>query len=109
MGTKVHPVMNLLYPIAGTMAERVLDFVKANPGISSNAIIKEMDLNPSPARDCLRNLLVRKVIMCSAHGASGQTCSLSMSAAEARLVRPKEAGPHSFYPINRVMPKGPRS
>jgi hypothetical protein len=59
-----HKMPGLLYPRPGTMAERILLHIQANPGVSTNAILKALHLNPSPARVCLQNLLEKRRITC---------------------------------------------
>jgi len=44
-------------PLPGTMARRILDHIQANPGVSTSGIIRKLDLNPTPARACIRTLL----------------------------------------------------
>lgn len=50
------------YPRVNTMAERILDFIVDNPDVTTNTILKQLDLNPSPARKCLRTLLEHKIV-----------------------------------------------
>lgn len=50
------------YPIEGTLAARVLDYIEENPHCSSNEIIKALDTNPSPTKKCLKQLVRRRVV-----------------------------------------------
>lgn len=52
----------LKYPQPGTMADRILGFIRENPGCSTNRIWNSLGINPSPARQCLKNLLEREMI-----------------------------------------------
>lgn len=50
------------YPQPGTHAERILDFVQANPGATVNRIYRALELNPSPTRDYLKTLVKKGLI-----------------------------------------------
>lgn len=50
------------YPQPGTMAERILGYIRVNPGASPSGIHRKLVLNPSPARDCIRKLLDKGLI-----------------------------------------------
>lgn len=50
------------YPIPGTNTERILHFIRDNPGVSVSGILKETRLNPSPLRTYLSNLLDKDLI-----------------------------------------------
>lgn len=45
------------YPLPGTNAERVLNFVVSNPGVSTNKIIEQLRMNPTVARKCIKSLM----------------------------------------------------
>lgn len=47
----------LAYPRPGTNAERVLDHIKANPGVTTNGLITKLDMNSTIVRKCLKSLL----------------------------------------------------
>lgn len=53
------PVRRADYPLAGTNADKVLEAIKGEPGISTNQIIKQTSLNPAVVRKCLANLIER--------------------------------------------------
>lgn len=55
MGTM--PTTTLRYPLPGTNAERVLNYIIANPGVSTNKIIEKLSMNPTVARKCVKSLL----------------------------------------------------
>lgn len=44
------------YPQADTKAEVILDHIRANPGITRNAIITQLKLNPAVVRKCIQAL-----------------------------------------------------
>ncbi len=44
------------------MADRILDYIVENPKCTTNGILKALDLNPSPARKCLRTLLEHGIV-----------------------------------------------
>lgn len=50
------------YPIEGTLAARILDYIEENPGCSSNEVINALQTNPSPTKKCLRLLVRRRVV-----------------------------------------------
>ena len=45
------------YPLPGTNAERVLNFIALNPDTTTNKIIEKLAMNPTVARKCLKSLL----------------------------------------------------
>lgn len=45
------------YPQAGTNAETILEHIRANPGISRNAIISTLELNPSVVKKTIKSLI----------------------------------------------------
>lgn len=47
----------LTYPRAGTNAERILDHVRENPGVSRNSIISTLELNPSVVKKTIKALM----------------------------------------------------
>jgi DNA-binding IclR family transcriptional regulator len=51
------------YPQAGTKAQRVLQFIRDNPKTSRNAIISQLDLNPSVVRKAVSALIDHGVIV----------------------------------------------
>ncbi len=51
------------YPMPGTHAERILNLIVANPGITANGIITALSMNASPARKCLTALQSRGLIV----------------------------------------------
>lgn len=54
--------MDTTYPRAGTLAERLLEHIEANPGISVNGLLRDLQTNPSPTRQYLKVLLDRELI-----------------------------------------------
>lgn len=50
-------------PKPGSMAARILIHVQANPGVSTNGLLTALDLNPSPARTCLKLLMSHELIV----------------------------------------------
>lgn len=52
-----------LYPIAGTHAETILNYVQANEGTTTYGIITGLDMNPSVVRKCLRVLAEKGVLI----------------------------------------------
>lgn len=53
----------LVYPQTGTKAEKVLHFIRDNPGTSRNAIINRLELNPAMVRKAVQALLDHGAIM----------------------------------------------
>lgn len=47
----------LTYPRAGTNAETILEHIRGNPGVSRNAIISTLDLNPSVVKKTIKALI----------------------------------------------------
>jgi predicted transcriptional regulator len=45
------------YPLPGTNAERVLNFIIDNPETTTNKIIEKLAMNPTVARKCLKSLI----------------------------------------------------
>ncbi len=54
--------MARIYPQPGTMADRILSFIRENPGASINKIHTQLGINPSPTRTCLATLTRRGLI-----------------------------------------------
>lgn len=52
----------VVYPQPGTMADRILEFIRDNPRVSTNRILTKLDLNPSPARKCIKALIERGLV-----------------------------------------------
>lgn len=51
------PMTTTRYPLPGTNAERVLEYVLANPETTTNQIIEKLAMNPTVARKCLKSLI----------------------------------------------------
>ncbi len=51
------------YPLADTHAERILEYIRANPETSRNGIISALELNPSIVRRYVQVLLDRELIV----------------------------------------------
>lgn len=50
------------YPIPGTNADKILKLIAEQPGISVTSIINQLELNPSPGRECIKALLEYEAI-----------------------------------------------
>lgn len=50
------PTATATYPQPGSNAERVLNHLLVNPGLSTNALITTLGMNPTVVRKCLRGL-----------------------------------------------------
>jgi DNA-binding IclR family transcriptional regulator len=53
----------IVYPQAGTNAARILDHVRENPGVSRNAIISTLDLNPSVVKKTIKSLIDHELVV----------------------------------------------
>lgn len=51
------------YPRPGSNAERILDHIQENDGVTTNAIIRTLAMNPSVVRKCLASLIDRGFIV----------------------------------------------
>lgn len=51
------PVKTKRYPLPNTNAATVLDYLKKNPGVSTNHLMVKLKLNPTIARKCLDGLV----------------------------------------------------
>jgi DNA-binding MarR family transcriptional regulator len=47
----------MTYPQAGTNAEAILEHIRGNPGVSRNAIITALELNPSVVKKTIKALM----------------------------------------------------
>ena len=54
--------MQITYPQADTKAEVILDHIRGNPGVTRNAIITGLRLNPAVVRKCITALLDHELI-----------------------------------------------
>jgi DNA-binding IclR family transcriptional regulator len=54
--------MTALYPLPGSNAERILEFIQQNPKATKNQIIRKLRMNPSVVRDILATLEEREFI-----------------------------------------------
>lgn len=52
-----------VYPLPGTHAETIRDYVIANPNTTTNGIIEGLKMNPSVVRKCLAVLVDRGVLV----------------------------------------------
>ncbi len=50
------------YPMPGSNAERILNYIQANPGASTNKGITGLEMNPSVVRKCLTNLMTKGLL-----------------------------------------------
>lgn len=48
------------YPQPGSNAERVLNHIQANPGITINSLVRDLGINPSPLRRAYLSRLIEK-------------------------------------------------
>jgi hypothetical protein len=51
------------YPRPGSHAERILQFIEANDGTTTNGVISGLKLNPSIVRKCLAVLMDRGLLI----------------------------------------------
>ena len=53
----------LTYPRTGTNAQRILEHIRGNPGVSRNAVISTLDLNPSVVKKTIRALMDHDLVV----------------------------------------------
>jgi DNA-binding IclR family transcriptional regulator len=51
------------YPLPGTNAERILNFVQENPGTTRNRIIEKLDMNPSVVKGAITTLTLKGLVL----------------------------------------------
>jgi DNA-binding MarR family transcriptional regulator len=52
----------LTYPQTGTNAELILKHIRGNPGVSRNAIISTLELNPSVVKKTIKALMDHELV-----------------------------------------------
>lgn len=51
-----------MYPLPGTHAETILNYVQENRGTTTNGVISALQMNPSVVRKCLSALIERGLV-----------------------------------------------